>query len=173
MRTLGQPNASFAGDRGEPDALVRALLAAVTDDGSYAQAVAALCGSRLLLPIAEDPEANLSAVMMQSGSGKTGLLVFTGLDSLQVWNPKARPVPCTLDDVAATAVESGCSAIVVDVAGPASLVIEAPLIAELAAGRRLIELEDGGFGWLFRQDGPGAGHQHPGVPDDVLRPVRS
>lgn len=172
MKALGQPNASFAGDRGEPDEGVRALIEAVTGDVSYAQAIAALCGSRLLLPIAEDPEANLSAVMMRSGSGKTGLLVFTGLDSLQAWDPRARPVPCTLDDVAATAVETDCSAIVVDVAGPASLVIEAPLIAELAAGRRLVELDDGGFGWLFRQDGLGSGHHGDGVPD-VLGPVRS
>ena len=79
MKALGQPNASFAGDRGEPDEGVRASIEAVTGDVSYARAIAALCGSRLLLPIAEDPEANLSAVMMRSGSGKTGLLVFTGI----------------------------------------------------------------------------------------------
>ncbi|MGB7962440.1 MAG: SseB family protein [Propionicimonas sp.] len=172
MKVLGQPNASFAGDRGEPDSGVRALIEAVAGDLSYARAIAALCGTRLLLPIAEDPEADLSAVMMRSGTGETGLLVFTGLDSLQAWNPRARPVPCTLDDVAATAVESACHAIVVDVAGPTGLVIESPLIAELAAGRRLVELDDGGFGWLFLQDGPGSGHQHPGVPE-VNAPVRS
>ena len=169
MTALGRPNAGFAGDRGEPDAVVRALIAAASDVTGYARAVAALCGSRLLLPIAEDPEAHLSAVMVQSGSGESGLPVFTGLDSLRAWNPTARPVPCTLDDVAATAVETGCTAILIDVAGPIGLVIDAGLIAELAAGRRLVELDDGGFGWLFRRDDQPS-HQHPGG-GEVSAPV--
>lgn len=151
MKQLGAPNADFAGDRGDADAEVRRLLAAVgeDDEDSYPRAVAALCGTRLLLAIAADPDGDLSAVRLTAADGRTGLLVFTGLDALVAWRPDARPVPCTLDDVAATAVETGAEAIVVDLAGPASVVIEAGLIAELAAGRRLVELADGGFGWLF------------------------
>lgn len=152
MRTLGSPNSSFAGDRGEADAEVRRLVAAADgrDPASYPRAVAALCGARLLLPIAPDPDGDLSALQVRAGDGRTGLPVFTGLDALQAWQPSARPVPCTLDDVAATAVETGSAAIIVDLAGPASLVIEGGLITELAAGRRLVELDDGGFGWLSR-----------------------
>lgn len=160
MRQLGSPNQAFAGDRGEPDPLVRAALATVADDpAGYVRAVAALCGTRLLLPIAPDPEGDLSAVQVTASDGGTGLLAFTGLDALTAWNPVARPVPCTLDEVAATAVETAARAVVIDLAGPASLVIEANLITELAQGRRLVELEDGGFGWLYRgpdvpADGP-------------------
>lgn len=149
MRSLGSPSAAWAGDDGRPDMAVRTLLAAVHDSVSYARAVAGLCLARLLLPIAEDPDGDLSAVRTTAPDGRTGLLVFTGLDALQAWNPAARPVPCTLDDVAATAVETGSDAVVVDLAGPVSLVIEDDLIAGLASGQRLVELPDGGFGWLL------------------------
>lgn len=151
MRRLGSPNQAFAGDHGDPDPQVRAALAAAADDpAGYLRAVAALCGARLLLPIAPDPDGDLSAVQVTAADGGTGLLAFTGLDALSTWNPAARPVPCTLDEVAATAVETGARAVVIDLAGPARLVIEADLTAELAQGHRLVELADGGFGWLRR-----------------------
>lgn len=151
MRQLGSPSQAFAGDRGDPDPLVRSALAEVADDpAGYARAVAALCGARLLLPIAPDPEGDLSAVQVTATDGGVGLLAFTGLDALLAWNPSARPVPCTLDEVAATAVETDARAVVIDLAGPASLIIEAELIRELSQGRRLVELPDGGFGWLYR-----------------------
>lgn len=158
MKPLGSPNQAFAGDRGEADPAVRTALAAVADDPTgYARAVAELCGARLLLPIAPDPDGDLSAVQVTAADGTTALLAFTGLDALLAWNPAARPVPCTLDDVAATAVETGARALVIDLAGPAQLVIEADLIAELAQGRRLVELDDGGFGWLYRASDVPAG----------------
>jgi len=163
VRTLGQPNASFAGDRGDPDPSLRAILASAYDGGaSYPRAVAALCTARLLLPIVAtgdeagdgpDPDrhAEMAAVLVTSGSGHRGVVVFTGLDSLRAWQPAARPVPCTLDDVAATAVETGSAAIVVDLAGPHTVVVEGDLIDQLAAGRRLVELEDGGFAWVYAE----------------------
>lgn len=155
MRTLANPGAAFAGDHGDPDPQVRGALADASTPDAYARAVAALCGARLLMPVVargkENPgdPAELAAVMLTAQSGKTALLAFTGLDSLSAWDAGARPVPCTLDEAAATAVETGSTALLVDVAGPARLVIEEDLLAELAAGRRLVELEDGGFGWLF------------------------
>lgn len=161
MRTLGQPNAAFAGDRGDPDPVLRGVLAEAYQGGSrYPQAVAALCTARLLLPIvatgdeggdgpSPDRHAEMAAVLVQSDAGATAVPVFTGLDALTAWKPDARPVPCTLDDVAATAVETGATAIVVDLPGPHPLVIERALIDELAQGHRLVELPDGGFGWLY------------------------
>lgn len=152
MRQLGSPSSGYAGDRGDADPAVRRLLAEADspDAAAYPRAVAALCGARLLLPIAPDPDGDLAAIQVTAGDGRRALPVFTGLDALQAWQPAARPVPCTLDDVAATAVEVGSAAVVVDLAGPATLVIEAGLVGELAAGRRLVELADGGFGWLSR-----------------------
>ena len=161
VSTLGQPNAAWAGDRGDPDDAVRAALAAAavgrtTDD--YLSAVAALCAARLLLPIVADGDeagdgpdptrhAEMAAVLMTSATGQTGALAFTGLDALLAFDAHARPVPCTLDVVAATAIEVGAQAIVVDVAGPHQLVIDESLIGPLATGNRLIVLTDG-WGWL-------------------------
>lgn len=164
-RTLGQPNAAYLGDTGEPDRAVRKALAqaAVAQERTdYLRAVAALCRTRLLLPIVatgddgpeRDPDrrAQMAAVLLTSAGGATGVLAFSGLDSISAWNPTARPVPCTLDEVAATAVETGSTAIVVDIAGPSPLVIGWDLVTELAQGRRLVELADGGWGWMFRAE---------------------
>jgi hypothetical protein len=149
VRNLGQPNAAFADDHGAPDPQVRAALAAAhAGDTAYARAIAELCTARLLLPIVAEGD-ETSAVLLESASGGKAVLVFTGLDTLAAWRPDARPVPCTLDDVAATVLEVHGAAIVIDVEGPFPLVIEGPLVDELARGRRLVELPDGGFGWMF------------------------
>ncbi|MCL4721694.1 MAG: SseB family protein, partial [Gammaproteobacteria bacterium] len=151
----------YAGDRGEPDPVVRELLAkANAGRDEYLRAVAALCTARFLLPIVAlgedggagpDPgrQVALRAVQLATPDGHTGMPVFTGLDAFTAWKPEARPVPCRLDEVAVTAAEQGSTAILVDLAGPHPLVIEAGLIAELARGRRLVELPDGGWGWLY------------------------
>lgn len=161
MRTLGQPNASFAGDTGAPDPELRAVLAdAYAGGDAYLRAIAALCTGRLLLPIVAtgdehgdgpDPNrhAEMAAVLLESAAGDKGVVVFTGIDLFTAWRADARPVPCTLDDVAATAVETASAAIVVDVNGPTPLVIETDVIEQLASGRRLVALEDGGWGWLY------------------------
>ena len=164
--TLGQPNAAFIGDRGEADPDVRALIADAASDlpSSYLRAVAALCGTRLLLPVVAsgddsmdgpDPDrhAELAAVSIAAADGRKALLAFTGIDALVAWEPRARPVPATLDDVAATVLETGDDALLVDPAGPVPFVIGDDLIAQLAQGRRLVELDDGGFGWAFLDAG--------------------
>jgi hypothetical protein len=171
--TPWQPDADA--DRGDADPRVRGALASAYDGGdAYARAVAALCTARLILPTVPAPAdaepgaserrdrheerpagpgPEMAVVQLRAASGDKAVAVFTGTDALQAWRPDARPVRCTLDDVAATVLETGSVAILVDVAGPHSLVIEAPLVAELAQGRRLVELPDGGFGWLWLAEG--------------------
>lgn len=155
-------------DRGQADPEVRDALAhGYEGEAAYLRAVATLCTARLILPTVEAPEdaepgvskaddhehrhehADRATVTLRSASGEKALLVFTGYDALRAWNPEARPVRCTLDDVAATVLETASDSILVDVAGPHSLVIEGPLVAELARGHRLVELPDSGFGWLW------------------------
>ncbi len=161
-RILSQPNAAFIGDRGDADPTVRALIADAGADvpTSYLRAVAALCGARLLLPIVArgddsmdgpdpDRQAELAAVSIEAADGRRALLAFTGMDSLVAWEPRARPVPATLDDIAATVIETGGVALLVDSAGPVPFVIGDDLITQLAQGRRLVELDDGGFGWAY------------------------
>lgn len=159
MKTLGQPNPAFADDHGEPDPALRSLMASAYDSNtSYLRAVVALCVGRFLLPIVAsgddaidgpDPDrhAETAAVLLESVTGQKGVLVFTGIDLMQQWDPKARPVPCTLDDVAATAVETDSAAVVIDVSGQSPIVLERELIDQLAQGRRLVELDTGEFAW--------------------------
>ena len=184
MRTLGQPNAAFAGDTGAPDPALRAVMADAYAGGlAYPRAVVALCTARLLLPIVaagddspdadpvdgvSDRHAEMAAVLMESASGRKGVVVFTGIDLMTDWRADARPVPCTLDDVAATAVETDAAAIVVDVNGECPVIIEGDLIDHLAAGRRLVELDDGDFGWVWLEQPPGA-HDH--APTDGGQPA--
>lgn len=177
--TSWQPRADA--DRGDADPLVRRALASAYDGGdAYARAVAALCTARLILPTVPAPEGAepgasdrddpdhvpdaagaaepaRAVVHLRSASGQKAVLVFTGADALASWRPDARPVRCTLDDVAATVLETESVAILVDVAGPHPLVIESALVAELAQGHRLVELPDGGFGWLWLADEPRRG----------------
>ncbi len=161
MSTLGTVSAAFAGDQGEPDPAVRDALAAVVDGdaATYLAALVALGGARLLVPVVAtgddsadgpDPDrhAELAVVSVQAADGRRALLAFTGLDALVAWEPRARPVPGTLDDVCATVIEAGADALLVDVAGPVPFVVESDLVRELAAGRRLVALDGGGFGWL-------------------------
>ena len=128
VHTLGQVNAAFAGDRGEPDPGVRAAIAA--SDGTvtrYLDAVAELCTARLLVPV------------VVTGDGRR-------FDADGV---------SRLDDVCATVDEAGAEALLIDVAGPVPFVVESDLVGELAQGRRLVRLDDGGYGWLaVRRDPP-------------------
>ena len=155
----------FPGDDGAADAGVRTALArfAVSQaPDDYLRAVAELCGDRLLVPVvatatrlgattgglASDKEAEMAVVMMQRADGGKALLGFTGLDALQAWDSRARPVPVTLDKVAETAVAEQAVAVLVDLAGPAPLVLEGEVLAALAQGHRLVDLGDG-FGWAL------------------------
>ena len=156
----------FPGDTGAASAETRRLIAAAVAEATplaYLRAVAALCGDRLLVPVvatatrfgetvaglASDKEAEMSVVALQARDGRRALLAFTGLDALQSWQPEARPVPVTVDRAAQTARDEDLTAVLVDVAGPHPLVIEGEVLAELAAGHRLVELADGEFGWIM------------------------
>ncbi|MGO4958375.1 SseB family protein [Luteococcus sp. Sow4_B9] len=157
---LAQPSSAFQGDRGEADPAVRSAIASASDQLGYLRAVAALCSSRLLMPIVAsgddsmdgpDPgrQAEMAAVSVTNASGERALLAFTGIDALTAWRPDARPVPCTLDDLAATVTEAGASHLLLDGAGPVQFVVGPDLLQELAQGRRLVEIEPGEFGWMF------------------------
>ena len=50
--------------------------------------------------------------------------------------------------VATAAVQEGAAAIVLDIAGPATGVIETDDVRRLAAGLQVVRLEDGGYAWV-------------------------
>jgi hypothetical protein len=161
----------FPGDDGLADpATRRALAAAVREPGTttYLRAVAALCTTRVLVPVvatatrvgtttgglSSDKEADMAVVMLESGDGRRAMLGFTGLDALKAWRPDARPVPVTLDLAAQTARAEQVGTVLVDVAGPHPLAIEGEVLEALAAGHRLVELEPEEFGWAVPVDDP-------------------
>lgn len=161
MRPL--PDPGFAGDDGTaPETLSVALAAYDTDpDAGYLPALAALCTSRVLVPVvavlgevgydegglAHDKSSDMAAVLMQRPDGRTALLAFTSTGALTGWNPEGRPVPVPAATAALSAVQDGADALLVDVAGPVRFVVEGEDLACLARGWRLVRLEDG-WGWL-------------------------
>jgi hypothetical protein len=169
----------FPADDGTARSETRRLLAAAAtpeaEPTSYLRAVAALCLDRLLVPVVatatrlgqttgaltSDKEAEMAVVLLQARDGRRALLAFTGLDALQAWQASARPVPVTLDRTAQTARAEGAAAVLVDCAGPASLVVEGELLDQLAAGHRLVETSPGEFGWMVSAGTPEA----PAPPD--------
>ena len=161
MRAL--PDPGFAGDDGTaPETLNLALAAYDTDpDAGYLPALAALCTSRVLVPVVavlgevaydeaglpHDKSSDMAAVLMQRPDGRTALLAFTSTGALTGWNPEGRPVPVPAATAALSAVQDGADALLVDVAGPVRFVVEGEDLACLARGWRLVRLEDG-WGWL-------------------------
>jgi hypothetical protein len=129
----------FAGDDGSASPSVRRLLAAGSDPLVVARALREV---RLLASVVAvldevdeaggDKDSHMAVVSMLNERGEKGLLAFTGTDSLAAWNPQARPVPSLGRDVGRAALDDGSTAVVVDVAGPASVVLAGPALQALA-----------------------------------------
>jgi hypothetical protein len=161
MRTI--PDPGFPGDDGAPPAALTEALRVYREDpdGGYLPALAALCGSRVLVPVvavlgevehdeqglAHDKSSDMAAVLMQHPDGRTALLAFTGTDALTAWNPDGRPVPVPAATAALSAVQDGAGALLVDLAGPVRFVVEGEDLTALARGWRLVSLDDGRWGW--------------------------
>ncbi|WP_231123764.1 SseB family protein [Nocardioides sambongensis] len=166
----------YVGDDGSADpGLVRALHGHAAGTTHYPVALAALAPARVLVPVvavlgeveyddaglARDKSSDMAAVLLTGADGRRALLAFTSTESLAAWDPQARPVPVAAHLAAATAVQEGAAALVVDVAGPATFVLEGEDLHRVAAGWRPVRLSDGGWGWLGQD--PAAGD---GVDDD-------
>jgi len=151
------PDPGFAGDHGvAAPALVAALAAYAAGTGGHVEALAAVRGARLLVPVvavlgevevddagrAHDKTSDMATVLLQGADGRMALLAFTGTASLQAWDPEARPVPVTARTAAQAALQDGAAAIVVDVAGPATFVVEGEDLEGLAHGWALARVGD-------------------------------
>jgi hypothetical protein len=169
VRTI--PDSGFADDSGAADpSLTRALAAHAAGRTSSGEVLAALQDARLLVPVvavlgevevdehglAHDKSSDMAAVLVQAADGSKGLLAFTSTESMTRWDPEARPVPVTAVTAATAAIQDGAEALLVDLAGPATYVVDGDDLTRLASGWRLVALSDGrGDG---RGDGPGEGH---------------
>lgn len=146
------PDPGFAGDSGEVAPDVEAALSAYAVDRSrYSDTLAILLESRVLVPVvavlgevevdeaglAHDKSSDMATVLMTGRDGRTALLAFTGTSRLQAWDPGARPVPVACRLAAQSAIQDGADALVVDLAGPVTFVLEGPDLTRAAAGWRL------------------------------------
>jgi hypothetical protein len=159
MRAI--PDPGFAGDDGTAPPDVAAALAAYSADTSAANAtLAVLQHARLLVPVvavagevehderglARDKTSDMATVLIRRPDGRTGLLAFTGAESMARWDPAARPVPVSMRRAAQAARQDGADALLVDLAGPTRFVVEGEDLEALAAGLTLVRVNDR-YGW--------------------------
>lgn len=153
----------YVDDDGSADAgLAAALAGHASGTTPYPAVLAALAPARLLVPVvamlgevevgadglARDKSSDMAAVLLTGADGRLALLAFSDLAALTRWDPQARPVPVAAHLAAATAVQEGAAALVVDVAGPHPFVLDGDDLPRLAAGWQPVQLDDGGWGWL-------------------------
>lgn len=150
------PDPGFAGDIGVADEALAAALSAFAAGGPSSDVLMALQDARLLVPVvavlgevevdeqglAHDKTSDMAAVLMQGRDGRLALLAFTGLEALRAWNPDARPVPVAAQVAAQSALQDEAAAIVVDIAGPTTLVVEGEDLLGIASGWALGRIGD-------------------------------
>jgi hypothetical protein len=152
------PDPGFAGDDGSASPGLAAVLSAYSEDPAdparYSEVLAAIQHERLLVPVvatlgeveydehglAHDKTSDMATVLMRGRDGRLALLAFTSTAALHRWDPGARPVPAATRRVAAAARQDGASAVLVDVAGPVTFVLEEDDVDALADGFTLVDL---------------------------------
>jgi hypothetical protein len=156
------PTSAFAGDDGSADPGVAAALSALgAGTGSPGAVVAALAGTRVLVPVlaelevAEtvevgghahtvDKEASAGIVALQAPDGRTALPVFSSVAAMTAWRADARPVPTEVVRAALSAVDEGWELLVLDPGGPVTVLLPRPAVWALAQQRAWQPAVDGG-----------------------------
>lgn len=132
-----EPN-PHANDDGSADPALLEIIEDFKAGKALAEAVlAAIGGARLLVPLVAnlgeagegahgqivDKSADLSIVSVQSPDGQVALPVFSSVTAMQVWNPKARPVPIETPRVALAAASEKNTRIILDPGSPTQFVV--------------------------------------------------
>jgi transporter family-2 protein len=103
-------------------------LAAALASGDLAAIRRRLPAARVLVPVTAMGEKSTAADMavprLVGKDGRHALPVFTSYDALRAWQSDARPVPMTGEQALLAAVAEGYQAVIVDVAGPVTQVLE-------------------------------------------------
>jgi hypothetical protein len=143
------PDPGFADDDGISDPQILAVLSAhAAGQATSAQTLTALAASRLLVPVVavlgeveydenglkREKTSDMAAVLVQGADGRRALLAFTGMDTMQAWNPEARPVPVPARTAATSAIQDGAAALLVNIAGPAPFVLTGEDLTGFASG---------------------------------------
>lgn len=143
-RDLAAPQ--FPDDDGLTDAQ---LAPALGDDIAVLQA---LGQARVFVPIIPllgdaptdgDKNAEMAAVLMTGADGRTALLAFSSVETLETWDPQARPVPVLGRDAARATLAEGATALLLDLGSPTFAVIETADIEHLAQGHVMVRTPAG------------------------------
>jgi hypothetical protein len=146
---LAAGDPSFLADTGEADPGVSAALAAfAAREGSEREALTALSGSRLLVPVVAvlgdedlatgregraEKNSEMATPEIVGRDGRRALPAFTSLQSLRRWHSDARPVPVPARSVWQSAAGQA-QAVIIDIAGPVPLAVEGARLLALAEG---------------------------------------
>lgn len=142
------PATDFSDDNGDADKTLRHALKAFeeSESASDAQLVLTLLKeARLLVPVVAEidsmeegveKDSHMQSVEYVNSDGRRALLAFTGTDSLYSWNPDARPIPRAAHIVAQSVLEGELDAMILDLHGPSTCVIEGPMLVRLAISSR-------------------------------------
>lgn len=138
-----------AGDDGSADpALLAALLRFRTGEADQTEVVDAFRSARVLVPlVAErgddgvgptgltvDKTQELSIVTVAAPDGRTVQPVFSSVDTMTRWDPKARPIPVEATRVALSASSEDTDLIVLDPTSETEFVIRRPAVWAVAQG---------------------------------------
>ncbi|MDN3358330.1 SseB family protein [Actinomadura sp. DC4] len=145
-RNIPQPE--FPDDDGTAAAAVEAALRAYAEgQGGEHAVLAALTGSRLLVPVVailtedetveglrREKESEMALPTLVGEDGRRAVLAFTSTAALARWRPDARPVAVRVRQACQAAVDEPADAVVIDVAGPFPYTIEGARLHVLAEG---------------------------------------
>ncbi|WP_418277174.1 SseB family protein [Isoptericola jiangsuensis] len=147
-----QPTSQFAGDDGAADAeLVRLLEGLRAGTTPLRDVVHRLAATRVLVPVlAEveasatvehdgtelqvDKEASAGVVALEAPDGRRALPIFSSVAAMTAWRAHARPVPVEAARAALSAVAEKWSLLVLDPAGPVTVLVPRPAVWALAQG---------------------------------------
>lgn len=138
---------TFSDDDGSaPRELIEAIAAFQLGESGAESVVDEIRKSRLLVPLLAklgesdigahgkkiDKSAELSIVTVKSPDDQDALVVFSSVEAMNRWNPKARPVPTDAIRVTLAAASEGSTRVVLDPGSDSEFVIRRPAIAKIA-----------------------------------------
>lgn len=151
-----EPNA-WADDDGKANPRLLEIIKALHDGHARSDSVVdELRNTRVLIPLLAnlgesgvgahgqtvDKSADLSIVTVETPDNQSGLPVFSSVEAMQRWNPKARPVPTSAVKAALAAASEGNTRMIIDPMAESEFVLRRPAIAALAQGLKWVAPEE-------------------------------
>ena len=144
-----EANTSADDDGSAPERLIEALRRFATRELGEGEVVDALRDSRLLIPLIAhlgeagenehgqlvDKTQELSIITVSGPDGRNVLPVFTSVDAMSHWNPKARPVPASAVRVALAAASEETDLVVLDPTSETEFIIRRPALWAIAQSK--------------------------------------